>query len=478
MPAGSRPRGKPDLSGGRRTPDAPGRHERADIAPPVPPAVPMLPPMEPPGAAWPGSRRTDGARPSANGVPQREFGTPDLPRGQPRLSVGRPAEGVPPADEPRGRRRREQPGAAEGPPSAPPTPPDASGQVLGPRMSAKLARAAAEETMARQVTPDRAPRPAPAPAGYWPRVRSDRPHVERAYEGAQPGTGATPPGQRAPRLAGPVTVRRRHRQRKGEGGSLLRELPILVGVALLLALLIKTFLVQAFYIPSDSMENTLKVGDRVLVNKLGNYFGDIDRGEIVVFRDPGGWLGSEDSSSPGNPVVRAVKNVFVFIGLLPSDSEKDLIKRVIGVPGDRVKCCDSAGRITVNGVPLDEPYVFPGNTPSDSTFDVTVPEGRLWMMGDHRAVSADSRLHLGEASGTIPMDNVIGRAFLVVWPFGRAGTLPVPDTFHQKALDAAGVAGGLGQVVTTAATAPLLPGLTVTIPLSAFRLRRRVGRSL
>jgi len=250
-------------------------------------------------------------------------------------------------------------------------------------------------------------------------------------------------------------------------------------VALVLALLIKTFLVQAFYIPSDSMENTLKVGDRVLVNKLGNYFGSVDRGQVVVFKDPGGWLGSEETGSDGNPFLHGIKNVFVFVGLLPSDNERDLIKRVIGVPGDRVRCCDAKGHITVNGVALHESYVFPGNTPSDSTFDVTVPEGRLWVMGDHRAVSADSRLHMGDpGGGTIPADNVIGRAFVIVWPLGRAGTLPVPDTFHQKALAAQAAAAPLELVASVGAGSPLLLGLSVAIPLSAYRLRRRSPRFL
>jgi signal peptidase I len=230
----------------------------------------------------------------------------------------------------------------------------------------------------------------------------------------------------------------RRRPERGEIAGLLRELPILIIVALALALLIKTFLVQAFFIPSDSMESTLQRGDRVLVNKLTTRFGEIERGQVVVFRDPGGWLGERVVPEPPNPVVGALKKVFIFVGLLPSDSEQDLIKRVIGIPGDRVKCCDDNGRITVNDVSLDEPYIYPGNPPSDRNFDVTVPEDRIWVMGDHRAVSADSRAHArDEGGGTVPLENVVGRAFVIVWPAARWSSLPVPPTFDTRNLQGA-----------------------------------------
>jgi signal peptidase I len=335
--------------------------------------------------------------------------------------------------------------------------------VLGPRMAAKAgARAAAEAQAQAQPTVGESARQPEGVSGSVP------PPLHQPTAPLAPA-GMPKRGKR----------RRRHAKRRGDGAALVRELPVLIGVALILALLIKTFLVQAFYIPSDSMENTLQVGDRVLVNKLGSYFGSVDRGQVVVFKDPGGWLGSDEGGSDGNPFLHGIKSVFVFVGLLPSDNERDLIKRVIGVPGDRVKCCDGKGRITVNGVALDESYVFPGNTPSDSTFDITVPEGRLWVMGDHRAVSADSRLHMGNpGGGTIPADNVIGRAFVIVWPLGRAATLPVPDTYHQKALAASGAGAPLGLVASLGAGSPLLLGLSVAIPLSAYRLRRRSPRFL
>ncbi|GAA0632311.1 signal peptidase I [Sporichthya brevicatena] len=251
-------------------------------------------------------------------------------------------------------------------------------------------------------------------------------------------------------------------RRVGQSSSLMRELPILVFVALALALLIKTFLVQAFFIPSDSMENTLLQGDRVLVNKFASHFGDVKRGEVVVFRDPGGWLPAGADDEGGNPIVKGIKDVFVFVGLLPSSSEKDLIKRVIGVPGDKVACCTN-GKITVNGIPIDEPYVYPGDKPSDRQFSVTVPPNRLWVMGDHRSLSADSRVHMSDpGNGTIPADNVVGRAFVLVWPLDRWSTLGVPDTFKRKELDDAAVA------VSSL-------GLVTLVPL-AFVRRRRVGR--
>ena len=245
---------------------------------------------------------------------------------------------------------------------------------------------------------------------------------------------------------------------RGEVTGLLRELPILLVVALGLALLIKTFLVQAFFIPSDSMENTLQRGDRVLVNKLSTRFGEIERGQVVVFRDPNGWLDAPQVPEPANAVVATLKKVFVFVGLLPSDSEQDLIKRVIGVAGDRVRCCDDRGRITVNGVALDEPYLHPGSPPSDQSFDVTVPAGRLWVMGDHRAVSADSRRHMGDpGQGTVPIGNVVGRAFVIVWPASRWASLPVPATFD--ALGPAGAAAALPLGLGFAGAAPVVVGL-------------------
>lgn len=235
-----------------------------------------------------------------------------------------------------------------------------------------------------------------------------------------------------------------------------RELPFLILIALVLALLIKTFLVQAFFIPSGSMERTLHgcpgcSGDRVLVNKLVYRFRDPHRGEIVVFRGPPSWQDTPEvtTSEPGNPVSRFFHEVGSALGV-SAPSSKDFIKRVIGVPGDHVVCCDPQKRITVNGHPLTEPYVFPGANPSDQPFDVTVPPDRLWVMGDHRNESADSRFHIADHDGTIPIDDVIGRAFIKVWPINHWGLLRVPATFHQPGLHA------IAAVVSGAGTPPLV----------------------
>jgi len=198
-------------------------------------------------------------------------------------------------------------------------------------------------------------------------------------------------------------------------GSFWRELPILLGVAILVAVLVRAFVLQTFFIPSESMEHTLNINDRVLVNKLVYDFRDPHRGEIIVFTAPMSWR-----SDP---------------------SEEDFIKRVIGVPGDHVVCCDDQGRISVNGKALDEPYLYHDPTgasdlASEDSFDVTVPDGRLWVMGDHRSHSGDSReqytRHAGDIQiATVPIDAVVGRAFVLFWPFNRASWLTVPDTFDQ-----------------------------------------------
>jgi signal peptidase I len=206
------------------------------------------------------------------------------------------------------------------------------------------------------------------------------------------------------------------------------EIVVVLGMALLLSLLIKTFLVQAFFIPSTSMENTLLVGDRVLVSKLTPGVFELHRGDVVVFKDPGGWLSLEESVPLGDQtgVGATLRNALSFVGLLPQDAGEHLIKRVIGVGGDHVQCCDAKGRVEVDGVPIDETrYLFPGAAPSEKPFDVTVPYGYLWVMGDNRPVSADSRLHRALNNGMVPVHDVVGKAFVIVWPFDRAGGLGI-----------------------------------------------------
>ncbi|MFF5209876.1 signal peptidase I [Streptosporangium sp. NPDC000396] len=250
-------------------------------------------------------------------------------------------------------------------------------------------------------------------------------------------------------------------------GSFWKELPVLVVVALVLALVIKSFVIQAFYIPSESMENTLLTNDRVLVNKLVYRVRDIERGDVVVFSGVDSWDSEVQLEEPSNPLAAFFRWIGTAFGVVPG--EKDYIKRVIGVAGDTVECCDAKGRVTVNGVPLEEKgYLYPGDEPSQQTFRVKVPEGRLWVMGDHRSVSYDSRAHQGDpGGGTIPVDKVVGRAFVIVWPFSRATILPIPDTFNQPALKAAAALGG---------ATPLLAGFAGVVPLALWRRRRRSRR--
>ena len=206
-------------------------------------------------------------------------------------------------------------------------------------------------------------------------------------------------------------------------GSVLREFPILVIVALAVSLLIKTFLVQFFYIPSGSMENTLQIQDRVAVNKVPFISGSINRGDVVVFRDPANWL-PEPFEGTDNKVIAKIKDGLVAVGILPNPAKQYLVKRVIGVAGDQVVCC-SNGKLTINGKETNEPYIFAGNKPSDLDFNVTVPEGKIWVMGDHRGSSADSRYHQDDVNnGFVPVDKVTGRVYAIIWPFKNVSFVP------------------------------------------------------
>jgi signal peptidase I len=199
---------------------------------------------------------------------------------------------------------------------------------------------------------------------------------------------------------------------------MLRESAIIVVLALLLSLIVKTWLVQAFYIPSGSMENTMLVGDRVIVDKLVPSPISLKRGDVIVFQDPGHWLPAE-APVQRSALASALNTTLTLVGLVPGDQENHLIKRVIGLPGDHVVCCTVSGHLTVNGVALNEPYLFPGDQPSQQTFNITVPAGRVWVMGDHRSDSADSRAHddnSGGAMGSVPESLIVGRAITVIWP--------------------------------------------------------------
>jgi signal peptidase I len=281
------------------------------------------------------------------------------------------------------------------------------------------------------------------------------------------------------------------------------ELPVLLAIALVIALVIKTFVVQAFFIPSSSMEDTLLIGDKVLVNKLVYHFRSIEPGDIVVFSGVGSWIAPTPSGTPSSdPLVRVYDatlgrlfhSIAGLYGTPIDEAGTVFIKRVIGVPGDHVVCCNAQGRVTVNGVPLKEQsYLIPGARPSDAPegfsgrFNIIVPPGRLWVMGDNRPVSDDSRLRQADpGGGTIPESQVIGRAFVIVWPPSRWRFLPIPSTFSQRGIDgpasalsAATSAGGLPVVaIASLPYLPLAAGFAVAVPLTWLRrrLRPRVPR--
>jgi signal peptidase I len=264
-----------------------------------------------------------------------------------------------------------------------------------------------------------------------------------------------------------------------KGTPFWQEFPVLVVVALVLALLIKTFLVQAFYIPSASMENTLQGGnpacdcgaspghpfDRVMVNKLAYDFSSPRRGDIVVFKGPPRWPNETEFATPSNPVARVLHDIGAVIGLAPS-SGNDFIKRVIGVAGDRVQCRSDV--LSVNGHVLNEPFLYPGSHPCSSDgFEgktVVVPRGDLFVMGDHRDDSADSRVN-----GVVPVSDVIGHAFVVIWPISDWTTLGIPATFQQVGLAAP------GSHTTAVVLVLILVALLGMVVVAVVRHRRRRG---
>jgi signal peptidase I len=265
--------------------------------------------------------------------------------------------------------------------------------------------------------------------------------------------------------------------------SLLRELPILLVIALVIAILVKTFVVQAFVIPTGSMQDTLEIGDKILVNKLVYHFRAIEPGDIVVFNGAGSWEPAAPTSGPaGNLLARGyddtLRKLFDAVGSLfgsPLD-QTDFVKRVIGVPGDHVVCCNARGLITVNGVPLHEQsYLYPGDQPGSAPsgipgrFNVRVPAGYLWVLGDHRGISDDSRGHEADpGNGMVPENKVIGRAFVIVWPPSQWRILRIPATFAQRGVDAA--AGAAPAAVPAAA------GVVAAMPLTWLYRRTRRSR--
>jgi signal peptidase I len=293
-------------------------------------------------------------------------------------------------------------------------------------------------------------------------------------------------GQSAPGTDKSAPAAKKAKKKRGFG----RELLTIVVAAAVLTLLVKAFVVQVYRIPSASMENTLQVGDRVLVNKVVYHFRGIARGDIIVFSGQDSW-GPDAPPPSSDPVVRFFDAVLSGIGL--QNNQTYYIKRVIGLPGDHVACCTD-GKVTVDGVPLSEgSYLFPGNPPSTLRFNEVVPPGHLWVMGDHRSDSDDSRYHPGDpGGGAIPESQVVGRAFMIIWPLSQFRDLPIPSTFQQAALHA-GTAGaavlGVSGTAVTAGGAALSAVAAVPVagaagavgligaPLLVLRRRRRSGLS-
>ena len=383
------------------------------------------------GAAW--REGTGGARMSGSGS-REGFGSPPWD----------PAEPVSEPDETQtlpGRPGAPAPGRSNGRGSTY-GPGGSSGQGGSPRPGASGWNGSADvSSTSGQV---RLPGSDPG-AGPWPGGgQQSGPGWQSAGTPGGPGQAddGGKPGDGPPKRTGPRGKRRRRR-------SFMRELPVLIVIALVLALVIKTYAIQAFFIPSASMENTLDIGDRVLINKLVYDFRGIHRGDIVVFDGNGSWDFNQPPDN-SNIISRFWGDIEGIVGI--SHDSTIYIKRVIGLPGDHVACCNAKGQVTVNGVALSEQsYLYPGNAPSTDRFNITVPQGRLWVMGDHRAVSYDSRGHMGDpGGGTIPESAVLGRAFVIIWPPSRWGFLDIPATFEQPKLNASAAAAG-GSSTTLAA---------------------------
>lgn len=215
---------------------------------------------------------------------------------------------------------------------------------------------------------------------------------------------------------------RRPRKRSGGFFGGIKEILIIVAIAIVVSFVIRTFFFRAFLIPSGSMENTLLINDRIFVNLIVDSEDQLDRGDVVVFEDHQGWLPPAESDP--NPLLQALE----FVGLYPSSSEQHLVKRIIGMPGDHVTVDPESRQLVVNGTTIDEPYLHPEANGSDIDFDVTVPEGQMWVMGDHRNASGDSRAHMdGPNDGFVNIDDVVGRAEVIAWPVDRWGSAGSDD---------------------------------------------------
>jgi len=280
-----------------------------------------------------------------------------------------------------------------------------------------------------------------------------------------PASATEPPADASEPGSGQGGAAGRGKKKKSFG----RELLTIVVAAAVLTLLVKAFVVQVYRIPSASMENTLQVGDRVLVNKVVYHFRGIARGDVVVFSGQDSW-GPDAPPPSSDPIVRIFDDVLSGIGL--QDSQTYYIKRVIGLPGDQVACCTD-GKVTVNGAPLTEDsYLFPGNPPSTVKFNEVVPAGHIWVMGDHRSDSDDSRFHPGDpGGGAVPENEVVGRAFVIIWPPSQIRDLPIPSTFQQAALHA-----GAAVAAAPAAGAAGVAGVVGAPLLLLLRRRRRRRR--
>lgn len=223
--------------------------------------------------------------------------------------------------------------------------------------------------------------------------------------------------------------------------SLIRsvvEFVVIIVIALALATGIRTFIAQPFFVPSGSMEQTLQIDDRVIAAKITTAISGVKRGEIMVFKDPGDWLPPMEQNSEGWRSV--VSKALTFVGLLPSDSGDDLVKRVIGIEGDQVACCNQAGQIVLNGVSLDESSYVTGPT-DQILFDITVPKDSMFVMGDNRGNSADSRFHLDQNNGAVPYEKAVGRVVAVVWPLSRLTIENIPEIFGNSAIAAGNQSG-------------------------------------